>query len=210
MGKTIVAAALILAARAAGRRVIGFKPAETGLVDGLPADSEVLAAAAGVDEPLARPLLRLREALTPALAAERAGLAFHGADVLLRLALLRARGYQVVIEGAGGLLSPLAWDLSALELAARAGLDALVVAHAGLGTLSQVLLAVEALRARGVGLRGVVLNGAGTPSTLAEETNPGVLARLLPGTRIVNLPRQASDDPHAVARLGVAALAPLA
>ncbi len=206
VGKTVIAAGLLIAARAQGQRAVGFKPAETGLEAGLACDSEVLAAAAGIDEPLTRPLLRLHEPLTPALAAERAGLTLEPRAVLERVAALRAAGYRLVLEGAGGLLAPLTWDWTALDLAAQAALDVVIVAHAGLGTLNHTLLSVAALRARGVTLRAVVLNGRGQPATLAEETNPAALARLLPGVDVVSVARQPSADTLSAARLAAPAL----
>ncbi len=209
VGKTVIAAGLVLAARAAGWRALGFKPAETGLEDGTPCDSDLLRLASGCDEPLARPLLRLREALTPALAAERAGTALEARAVLERVTRLRAAGYALVVEGAGGLLAPLAWDWSALDLAVQAGLDAVIVARAGLGTLNHTLLTAAALHARGVVLRGVVLNGRGEPATLAEDTNPAALARLLPGVTLVSVPQQPSGDALRAAHAAAALLRPL-
>lgn len=208
VGKTVIAAALLLAARAAGRRAVGFKPAESGVEDGTPADSDILARASGVDEPLARPLLRLPEPLAPALAAERAGLALDPGAVLARVEALRGAGYTLVVEGAGGLLAPLAWDFTALDLARLARLEALVVAHAGLGTLNHTRLTVEALRAHGVPVRGVVLSGGSAPPTLAEQTNPAALARLLPDVTIVSVPRHVTGDALAAARLSATAVAP--
>lgn len=193
VGKTAVAAALLLEMRARGVRAIGFKPVETGLEPGEPSDSELLARASGLDEPLARPLLRLDEPLAPAVAADRAGLALDPARVHERLRALREMGYRVLVEGAGGLLAPLAWEFTALDLAADAKLTAIVVARAGLGTLNLVLLTAQALRARGVPLAGVVLNGRGDPPDLAEQTNPDALARLLPGVALRVMPRVAAS-----------------
>ena len=209
VGKTVIAAALILELRARGVRAIGFKPVETGVNAGDVADSEVLAAAGGVDEPLVAPLLRLAEPLAPAVAAHRAGTALEPAAVVGRLRALRERGYTVVVEGAGGLLVPLAWTLTALDLAADERLTAVVVSRAGLGTLNHTLLTVEVLRRRGVAVGGVVLNGRGDPPDLAEETNPAALGRLLAGVPIVVVPRHATADPLAAARLSVPALSPL-
>jgi dethiobiotin synthetase len=189
VGKTVVAAALLLGLRARGVKAVGFKPAESGIEAGEAADSELLARASGLDEPLARPLLRLAEPLAPAVAADRAGLALDAEAVRARVAALREAGYRLVVEGAGGLAVPLAWGFTALDLAAAAGLSAIVVARAGLGTLNHVCLTAEALRARGVPLAGVVLNGRGDPPDLAEQTNPDVLSRLLPGVRVVVTPR---------------------
>lgn len=199
VGKTVVAAALLLAARARGQPYLGFKPFETGVVPGPWADSDVLAAADAMCEPLRAPLLRLAESLTPALAAERAGCVVAPSDVLARIQALRALGRPLVVEGAGGLLAPLSWHWSALDLAAQAGLAVVLVARAGLGTLNHVLLSVAALRSRHVVLRAIVLNGQAAAPDLAETTNPRVLARLLPDTPIVLLPRFEAVDPLAAA-----------
>src|SRR5688572_18884229 len=72
VGKTVVAVGLVLALRARGRRAIGFKPVETGVEPGAPSDSEMLSRASEQNEGLAKPLVSLREALAPAVAAERA------------------------------------------------------------------------------------------------------------------------------------------
>lgn len=194
VGKTIVAAALLWAARAAGRPRLGFKPVETGLVPGQLADSELLAWADGQAVAQRAPLLRLAEPLTPALAAERAGQPFKASDVLARVHELRALGHALVIEGAGGLLAPLSWDWTALDLAAQARLDVVLVARAGLGTLNHVLLSATLLHARRVALRAVVLNGRAIPPDLAEATNPDVLARLLPDAPVIVVPRFRGAD----------------
>ena len=90
---------------------------------------------------------------------------------------------------------PLAWDYTALDLAAACDLDAIVVARAGLGTLNHVAMTVMILRARQIPIRGVVLNGRGSPPDLAEETNPGALSRILGDVRIVEIPRYPALPP---------------
>jgi dethiobiotin synthetase len=209
VGKTVVAAALILALRDRGVRAVGFKPAEAGVTPGGPSDSEILARASGVDEPLARPLLRLAEPLAPAVAAERAGTRLDPAAVEARVSGLRAHGYTLVVEGAGGLLVPLAWGYTVLDLAAGCGLAAVVVARAGLGTLNHTALTVEALRARGVPVAGVVLNAGSLAPDVAEATNPGALARLLPGTTVLAVPRRPEAEAVELARQVRAAVAGL-
>jgi dethiobiotin synthetase len=209
VGKTVIAAALVLARRGAGVRAIGFKPAESGVGGDGPADSAILAAASGSAEPLAIPLAQLTEPLAPALAAERTGVAIDAAAIETRVRSLRAAGWSVIVEGAGGILVPLAWDYTALELAARLGLEAVVVGRAGLGTLNHVQLTVDALRRRDVPVRAVVLNGRGDPPDLAESTNPSALERLLPGTRILEIPRYETIDPLEAARRAAPGLAGL-
>jgi dethiobiotin synthetase len=209
VGKTVVAAALLMALRSQGVRAIGFKPAETGIDPDEVADSVLLAEASGEDEPLARPLLRLAEPLAPAVAADRAGTPLDPRDIEDRIRALRAAGYCLVVEGAGGLLVPLAWGYTALDLASRAKLETVVVGRAGLGTLNHLALTVEMLRARAVAIRGIVLNGGNQPPDLAEATNPSALARLLPGVRVVVIPRHATASVSQAARRSVPFVAPL-
>jgi dethiobiotin synthetase len=209
VGKTVVAAALVLARRDAGVRAIGFKPLESGVGGGERADSAILAAASGAAEPLTAPLAQLAEPLAPAIAAERAGVAIGAEAIEERVTSLRAGGWSLVVEGAGGILVPLAWGYTALDLAARLGLEAVVVGRAGLGTLNHVQLTVDALRRRDVSVRAVVLNGRGDPPELAEATNPSALSRLLPETRIIEVPRYDTVDPLEAARRAAPSLAGL-
>jgi dethiobiotin synthetase len=214
VGKTVIAAALVRAWRARGVRALGFKPVETGLEDGACADSEWLARASAEAEPLALPLVRLAEPLAPAVAAERAGVLVRPEDIEARVDALGRAGYSLVIEGAGGVMVPLCWEKGAgpvfsdvtsknrpgpffytvLDLAARCGLDAVVVGRAGLGTLNHVMMTVAMLRARQIPVRGVVLNGRRPAADLAETTNPAVLARLLPDILIIEVPHHAGPD----------------
>jgi dethiobiotin synthetase len=199
VGKTVIAAALVTALRARGVRAVGFKPLETGIQEGQDTDSEVLACASDVREPLAAPLLQLPEPLAPAVAADRAGRQLNPDDVEARIAQLRRAGYTVVVEGAGGVMVPLAWEYTALDLAHACDLDAIVVARPGLGTLNHVAMTVEMLRARGIPIRGVVLNGRSAIPDLAELTNPAALSRMLPDVRIIETPYQSSANPIAAA-----------
>jgi dethiobiotin synthetase len=207
VGKTVVAAGLILALREHGRAPVGWKPAESGGGPPEDLDSAILAWATGRLVEGAEPLLQLEEPLAPAVAAARAGRAFDPAEALARIARLRKEG-TLVVEGAGGLLVPLAFSCTALDLARDAGLAAVIVARAGLGTLNHTLLTVRALASEGVPLRGVVLNGA-RGQDLAEQTNPEVLAGLLPGATIVSFPHQGGASAREIARRLAPLLGPL-
>jgi dethiobiotin synthetase len=209
VGKTVVAAALVMALRQLGAKAVGFKPIETGLSATEIADSEVLAIASGSRSALVAPLLRLNEPLAPAVAAERAGVVLNAEAVAERVRALRAAGHTIVVEGAGGLLVPLAWGYTALDLAAETNLTAVLVARAGLGTLNHVALSLEALARREVPVLAVLLNGRGDPPDLAEATNPAALAKLAPDVPILVLPRQVTSTPLSVARALVPALVPL-
>jgi dethiobiotin synthetase len=199
IGKTVVAAGLLLALRRRDIRALGFKPTETGLVEGEERDSAILARASWVLDERTRPLLGLVEPLAPAVAAERAKATWDPRMAIDRVRELRGEGYTLVVEGAGGLLVPWAFGFNALDLAAELGLVAIVVARAGLGTLNHTLLTARALEGRGVPMRGVVLNRMPNLPGLAETTNAVALRRLLPGVRIETLPEVDSPKPFEIA-----------
>jgi len=195
VGKTMIAAALVTALRARGLRALGFKPAETGVGVDQRTDSDVLADASGEQNVLARPLLQLAEALAPAIAAERAGVTLDPDDIEARIRRLRQDGYALVIEGAGGVMVPLSWGYTVLDLARACDLDAVVVARAGLGTLNHVVMTVMMLRSHQIPIRGIVLNGRSVEPDVAESTNPDALSRMLYGVRIVEVPYTSSGAP---------------
>jgi dethiobiotin synthetase len=135
-----------------------WKPVQTGW----PADDD--ARDAGARRVLEG--VRLREPLSPHLAAAREG---RTLDLATLLAPLRGFEGTLVAEGAGGLLVPLAPGLLQVELVAAVGLPAVVVAADRLGTINHTLLTLEALRRRGVPVRGVALVGGEVHRASIEE-----------------------------------------
>src|SRR5688572_24957624 len=117
VGKTLAAAALCRAERHAGRTVLYAKPVQTGLEPGEPGDAAFVAAA---EVPVIE-CLRFREALAPAVAAERAGAVIDVDGLVDDLAKAGDGFDRVVVEGAGGLLVPLWADLTMADLAGRLG-----------------------------------------------------------------------------------------
>lgn len=211
VGKTAVAAGLVAALRARGVRAAGMKPIETGIADaGDPgSDAALLRAASGGGLALeeVRPLV-YAEPLAPLVAAHRAGRAVDVARLDDAWAALAARHEAVVVEGAGGLLVPIAPGLDFAGLFARWALDVVVVAANRLGCLNHALLTVRAAEGAGLAVRAVVLDAAspGAPG-LAERTNHEALRELLSGTPVLTFPWVAARrDPGALA----AAAAPLA
>jgi dethiobiotin synthetase len=197
-GKTVVACALARALTARGRRVVAIKPVESGCAGGAGEDGVRLAAATGQREPRAA-LVRLAEPVAPPVAAEREAVELrpHAWEEAARGAA--AASDLVMLEGAGGLLSPLAWGYDARDLARALGagggrVAALVVAPDRLGTLSHCRLVAEALGNGGVVILGFVLVapeagdgstgrnaealercGVGPVATLARLTDPAAV-----------------------------------
>lgn len=179
VGKTEVACALLTAARAAGLDVVGLKPAQSGVVAGEPSDAERLGAAAGFAEPpeVVCPYT-FSAPLAPAVAARLAGREIGFDRVVELVRAVAARHAAVLVEGAGGLLAPLTARESYADLAVALGLPVVLVARAGLGTVNHTALTVEALRARGLTLAGIVLNRAAPGDDASVPHNAAEIARI--------------------------------
>ena len=172
VGKTVVACALARGLRARGLDVGVMKPIETGVGPDGPADARALAEAAGVSDPL-DDVCPLRYALpaAPAAAAEHAGRCVELRVIDASFRRLQARHDWLVVEGAGGLLVPVAPGVTMADLAGRLGLPLLVVARASLGTLNHTMLTLEAARSRGLALLGVVVSHVSGPLSDADAVN---------------------------------------
>jgi len=178
VGKTFVACALALALRARGRRVAVMKPVETG-VDGAPEDALRLRAAADDPAPLDDVCpYRLRAPLAPAVAAHREGVTLD-VDRLVTLIARRAGGADaLLVEGAGGLLVPVAGRTTWAEIAARAGLPLLVVAANRLGTVNHCALTARVAAAAGLAMRGFVLSQPSRETDASAPTNAATVRDL--------------------------------
>lgn len=66
---------------------------------------------------------------------------------------------HLIVEGAGGLMVPINWENTVLDLIVHLKLPVLLVARSSLGTLNHTLLSIEALRNRNIEVFGVMLNG---------------------------------------------------
>ncbi len=159
VGKTLVAAALVHALTATGRRVAPFKPVAAGAEPG-PAgprndDAELLLEMAARDLPYARvnPVLA-DAAMAPHIALAWEGRRFERATVLDAWRALTEDADVVVAEGAGGWLVPLTDDYDMASLAADLGLPVLLVVGLRLGCLNHARLTAEAIAARGLTLAG--------------------------------------------------------
>lgn len=203
IGKTVVACGLARALSDRGLEVRAVKPVESGTAETERdrEDGVLLARAARQDEP-DEALVRLRAPLAPPVAADREGAELSMDRWVDRIEAIEAIGGAdlTLVEGAGGVLSPLTWDATARELAAALDAPALVVAPDRLGCLTHTLTALEALRAGGVEPLGVVYS-APAEGDASTGSNPETLARFSQMDRVARLERVA-DFREAAGELG--------
>jgi len=198
VGKTVVASIIARAWSRAGLRVAVAKPVETGVPpapDGR-SDGERLARAAGDDRPLALvSAYRLLRPLAPTLAAEAQGVVLEAGAIRECVSTALSRSDAAIIEGAGGLLVPLAPGLTLRGLAAEFGLDLLVVVADRLGCANHALLTVEAARAAGVRVCGFVLCRPSPASDPSQAGNRALLERLVDVPVLFEVPFVGPADP---------------
>jgi dethiobiotin synthetase len=212
VGKTIVSGALLAAMTAAGEPVYAYKPVVTGL-DELPQngaaplwppDHELLASVTGMTPESVTPL-RYGPAVSPHLAAELAGEQLDPERMVADAALAATNGggaaRTVIVEGVGGLLSPLAADFTVCDFAVALRLPVLIAARPGLGTINHTLLTLQAARAAGLSVRAVVLTPWPEQPSELESSNRREITRL--GFVEVGVLGEAlGPDPAELARVG--------
>lgn len=216
VGKTFVACRLIRALEDGGLDTAVFKPVETGCrADGganddkLTPQDAVQLARASKHRPAIDAVCRHRfaAAVSPARAAQLAGVDLRVGD-LAAACRSDARRFAVV-EGAGGLLSPIAGDGVNADLAAALNYAVVVVAADRLGCINHVLLTLEALAARNLHAVAVALNRPATapaPGGAPGDT-PGNAPGGAPGnalndalnTVLNDKPNSALDNAHELA-----------
>jgi dethiobiotin synthetase len=183
VGKSVLSAALVAAMAQAGMRVRASKPVVTGLAEppearaGWPADHELLAGIAGMAPEEVSPL-RLGAAASPHLAAELEHVRIEPAELVAGVRSAARDAEIVIVEGAGGLLVPLAPGYLLRDLVVELGLPLVIAARPGLGTINHTLLTLEAARAAGLDVRAVVLTPWPSRPDAVERSNRDTIAAL--------------------------------
>jgi dethiobiotin synthetase len=172
IGKTHVACALIGAARAAGLTVEALKPVVSGFDEADWVGSDPGRVLAALGRPLTPQALdrlspwRFAAPLAPPLAAELEGrsLPFEPVVQFCRDRRAEAGADLLVIEGVGGVMSPITHGATCLDLIQAIEPSSIVlVGGSYLGAISHTLTAREVLCGRGLPLAALVLSQAGEP-----------------------------------------------
>jgi dethiobiotin synthetase len=200
VGKTWVGCLLARAFAESGRRVVAVKPVETGCSGpaGQTEDGLLLARATGQREP-GEALVRLCAPVAAPEAAEREGRRIDFAELVSRVQAFGAGAQVMLVEGAGGLLSPITWEESIVDFARALEARVLLVAMDCLGTINHSLMALRVLEQQGIETVGIVLSAPAQPDA-STGTNARAISRISGMVRIACVPRlsDASLIPPAV------------
>lgn len=176
VGKTIVAATLARLLKMRGLNVGVMKPVTSGCREEngclVSDDARLLCLAAGVtcsDD--VTPYL-LREPVAPAEAAKQDGVRIDFARIRESFDRLAAGHDFVIVEGAGGLMVPLAGGLLVADLVRQLELPLLVVARPNLGTINHTVLTCYSAGQMALKVAGVIINNYPLSPDLAERSAP--------------------------------------
>lgn len=191
VGKTLVASALTACLTQRGIDVGVMKPVETGVSRSRKAQSDGarLKNAAGSCDPMTEvcPYV-FRLPVAPHSAARAEGKTIRMTTILRAFEHLRQKHACMIVEGAGGLYTPVTQSLSMVDIIYRIKLQALVVGESGLGGINQALLTLDALRRRKIPVMALVLNQcrpAHTKTVRLQEQSTVSLLRRLAGVPVV-------------------------
>jgi dethiobiotin synthetase len=162
IGKTMATGLMARSLAAAGRDVITVKLVQTGN-DGFSEDIDAHRAICGGarfpedDEGLTAPQI-FKFPSSPLLAAALEGRTVDVEAISRAVRECAARHEIVLVESAGGLDVPLTDELLSVDFAAREGWPLVLVSCGRLGSINHTLLSLEAAKARGMRVAGVVWN----------------------------------------------------
>ena len=175
VGKSIITAALVQQLHLREIRAAGIKPVETGCEY---ADDHNLIASDGALLHSISPWVpantvapfRFVPPVAPAVAAKSSGFSLRLEDLVDVIEQARHYAELLVVEGAGGALSPLTESNNTLDLASALSAPILIAAKDALGTQSHTLAVIEAARHRKLDILGVILTRF-EPGSVVEAQN---------------------------------------
>lgn len=205
IGKTYVSAALLRALVARGETPDALKPVASGFDESDWTDSDPGQLLAALGRPLDQPNLdrissyRYAAPLSPPLAARREGrfLDYDAVLTLCRTRAAEAKDHLLLVETAGGVMSPLDDRRTMLDLLIALNAPCLLVGGSYLGAISHTLTALAVLRHADVPVAALAISESpGHTPPLGETLE--ALASFVPALPLVPFARNASPEPAAM------------
>lgn len=193
VGKTWAACAILRAARAKGLSVAALKPVVSGIDEDDWSGSDPGQLLAAMGQPPTREALdaiaplRFAAPLSPPMAARLEGRELLGRELaeFCQDGLTASDTDLMLVEGAGGVMSPMAEDATCLDLMLALGLPCVLVGGTYLGAISHTLTAIETLRGRGVAIEAVVISQSGDPEAPDFAQSVESVARFAGGVAVI-------------------------
>jgi dethiobiotin synthetase len=136
-----------------------WKPVQAGSLE----DSDSIFVKKNITNPAVKihpETYRLQTAASPHIAAEIDGLEIKKENIILPRS-----NNKIVVETAGGLMSPFSKTFFNIDLPIHLNLPVILVSNNYLGSINHTLLSVEALQKRNIKIKGIVFSGKKVEST---------------------------------------------
>jgi dethiobiotin synthetase len=91
--------------------------------------------------------------------------ALDGIEIDEKIIIAPKPNNQLLIEGAGGLMVPLNSRTLVIDLIKQLDAEVILVSQNYLGSINHTLLSIEALKQRGIPVKGIIFNGEENAST---------------------------------------------
>lgn len=183
VGKTTLSVLLLRHARELGARVGAMKPFCSGGREDAIRLHHLQTSGLLLDE--VNPFF-FEEPVTPLIAARKAGRKITLDETLDAIQAIRREHVPLLIEGAGGVLSPLGEGFSLLDIIERIPGKVCIVGANALGVLNLVQLTARQLPVARNHITISLMNAAAPDSS--SSTNLQLLAELLPGIGCIEIP----------------------
>jgi dethiobiotin synthetase len=182
VGKTVLALLMMQFFFAKGYNPFYLKPVQTGCKDANDADSDAGFIYRHVEnlkgkEPAESVIYCFKNPKAPLYAANDEGKSIDLSKVEKVVSKKAKTHFPVVIEGAGGVLVPVAGKKLIVDIISLVNGTPVIAARAGLGTINHTLLTIEAIEKRGLKPLGIVFIDAGereTPLEMIKENKSAI------------------------------------
>lgn len=201
IGKTLITSALAHQLR--GEDALVLKPVVSGYEPEQAAESDPGRILTAQGRPVTEDAVaaiapwRFRTPVAPDVAARLEGKAVTAAEIARFCEQAGAGHETLIVEGAGGLMAPIAERQTFLDVLALTRWPSLLVIGSYLGTLSHGFTAIETLKARDLPIAGIVISESEGGGVIAELTRS--IAAFLPELPICVVPRLTGPEPWASA-----------
>ncbi|MDE1842554.1 MAG: dethiobiotin synthase [Thaumarchaeota archaeon] len=176
VGKTFFTAALAACLQKRGINVGVMKPIATGISPKTgfrSTDVSILHSAAKVNDleneinPIFMPL-----PVSPYDASKVLHLSFDKKIIFEQFEKLQKRHDMMLVEGIGGIMTPLTQDYFVSDLIKEIGLETIIVTRSTLGTLNHTMMTVNTCRNYGISIKGIVVNNYDEKGGPEEKNSP--------------------------------------
>ncbi len=171
VGKTYVSSLIVKKMREAGLNCGYYKPVLSGAGVGIN-DCEYVIKESGLNvQPQECLTYSFDEPVSPHLAAKRVNLKIEPHKILEDFEKHKKEYDYLLIEGAGGITTPLSQDYLLSDLIKDMNCDTLLVADAGLGTINSVVLTCEYATSKNINVSGIILNNYDENNFMHNDNN---------------------------------------